>query len=316
MPTLDGMPLLDQVLRGLAAQDGIDAVEKVAIDSGSGDGTAERLRAAGFRVETIPRREFDHGGTRDRAIALTRGDVVVLLTQDAVPLGRDWLLRMQQGFADPQVAGVWCRQVPRADCPPVIARRITAWLGAETGLRIQRLQPGETLENLPPHERLRRCAFDNVASAVRRAVWERFPFGPRRFGEDLHFGLRVIAAGWSIAYQPLAVVEHSHSRTAWAEGKRTFCDHRNLRQLVGLQAIPDWQTLRSALRDGTAEHLAYVQSLGLPADRHAAAMRWTRDYVRWQCWAQYLGAKAGAAQGGLSGWFYRQLGKRLERGIG
>ena len=241
MPTLNAGPLLDRVLAGLDAQRGETLAQRIAIDSGSTDGTQQRLERAGFAVTTIDKRNFDHGSTRDLGIGKTDCDVVVLLTQDAVPLGSDWLAGMVRPFADDRVAAVWCKQVPRPDCPPVIARRIKQWLGDGTQARVQELRAGETLEDLAPLERLNRCALDNVASALRRSVWERFPLGPRRFGEDLAFGMRVIAAGHRVVFEPRAVVEHSHSRTPFAEGKRTFCDHRNLREMVGLVAIPDWR---------------------------------------------------------------------------
>jgi hypothetical protein len=109
---------------------------------------------------------------------------------------------------------------------------------------------------------------------------------------------------------------HSHDRSAWAEGKRTFCDHRNLVGLFGLVGIPTREALKNGIPPATKEHLDYVRSLKLPAAEEAEALRWTEEYVRWQCWGQYLGAKAGSNQGGLKGWFYRWLGKRLERGIG
>lgn len=316
MPTLNAGPLLDRVLAGLAAQRGASFAQTIAIDSGSTDGTKERLLRAGFTVHSIPKPEFDHGSTRDLGIDKTDADVVVLLTQDAVPLGADWLVELLAPFADARVAAAWCKQVPRPDCPPVIARRLRQWLGDGDAPRVQELRAGETLDSLPPHERLARCALDNVASALRRTVWQRFPLGPRRFGEDLAFGMRAIAAGYRIVFQPRAVVEHSHARTPWAEGKRTFCDHRNLREMVGLRAIPDYKSLRAALRDGVKEHLAYVESLDLPPVERERALQWTRAYVRWQCWGQYLGAKAGAGKRGLRGAAWRWLGRRLERGIG
>jgi rhamnosyltransferase len=316
IPTLNAGPLLDRVLAGIEAQRGATLVERVAIDSGSTDGTRERLERAGFRVATIAQAEFDHGSTRDLGIAMTTADIVVLLTQDAVPLGTDWLAQLLAPFADAATAAVWCKQVPRADCPPVIARRIRQWLGEGDEPRVQELKPGETLQSLAPLERLQRCALDNVAAALRRSVWERFPLGPRRFGEDLAFGMRVIAAGYRIVYQPRAVVEHSHARTPFAEGKRTFCDHRNLRQTVGLVAIPDWRSLRTAMRDGTKEHLAYVDTLDLDPAARQRVRRWTQAYVRWQCWGQYLGAKAGAQSRGWRGAALGWLGGWLERGIG
>ncbi len=316
MPTWNAGPLLDEVLAAVRAQRGVVFDELLAIDSGSRDGTLERLQRHGVRVASIPQREFDHGRTRDRGIAMTTGDVVVLLVQDATMQGADWLQKMVEPFADPQVAGVWCRQIPRPKCQPVMKRRILGWPGWGEGVTKKRLPEGKQLEDLPPFEQLMLCAFDNVASAVRRSVWQQFPLGPRRFGEDVFFGKRVIRAGYTLAHQGGAVVMHSHDRSAWAEGKRTFCDHRNLRGLFGLVGIPTREALDGAILHATPEHLDYVRSLKLPPAEEAEALRWTEDYVKWQCWGQFLGARAGANLPGPEGMFLRLLGKRLERGIG
>ena len=316
MPTWNAGALLDEVLAAVTAQRDPGFDELVAVDSGSRDGTVERLQRAGFRVVPIPQREFDHGATRDRGIAATTGDVVVLLVQDATLEGTDWLAKMIAPFADPDVAGVWCRQVPRPGCQPVLDRRVRGWPGWGDGVTVKRLPPGVRLQDLPPFEQLMLCAFDNVASAIRRSAWQRFPLGPRRFGEDVWFGKRVIEAGLALAHQGGAAVVHSHDRSAWAEGKRTFCDHRNLSTLFGLVGIPTWRALRAGIAPATAEHVRYVQSLGLPPDHEGPALEWTRDYVKWQCWGQYLGAKVGKAPPGLRGALHRWLGRRLERGIG
>ena len=71
MPTWNAGPLLDEVLESVLAIRGTCFAELCAVDSGSTDGTQERLRDAGFQVEVIPQREFDHGSTRDRGIAAT-----------------------------------------------------------------------------------------------------------------------------------------------------------------------------------------------------------------------------------------------------
>ncbi len=316
IPTYNAGPLLDDVLAGLDQLDGVRFDELLAIDSGSGDGTVARLERSGFRVAPIDKREFDHGATRDRGIAMTTGEIIVLMVQDATPMGRDWLQRMVEPFADPQVAGVWCRQVPRSGCQPVLDRRIRGWPGWGEGITKKQLPPGKRLEDLPAFEQLMTCAFDNVASAIRRSAWQQFPLGPRRFGEDVWFGMRAIRAGLALAHQGGACVMHSHDRSAWSEGKRTFCDHRNLRGLFGLVGIPTRAAVRGAIEHATKEHLDFVRSQNLGKEQEADALRWTRDYVRWQCWGQYLGAKAGSNLPGLKGAFFRWLGKRLERGIG
>ena len=316
MPTWNAGPLLEEVIAAVRELEGVTFDELVAVDSGSTDGTLERLRDGGFTVHGIPQREFDHGATRDRGIRETTGDVVVLLVQDATLQGRDWLAKMVAPFEDPDVAGVWCRQIPRPKCQPVLDRRIRGWPGRGEVVSKRQLEPGQQLSDLKPFDQLMHSAFDNVASAVRRTVWERFPLGPRRFGEDVYFGKRVIEAGLAIAHQGEAAVIHSHDRSAWSEGKRTFCDHRNLHRLFGLVGIPTREAVKRAIVDSTKEHLDYVRSLGLPPEEEAPALEWTRDYCKWQCWGQYLGAKAGADPKGLKGVFFRWLGRRLERGIG
>ena len=58
--------------------------EVIVCDRGSTDGTVERLQRAGFRVGSIDKREFDHGRTRDRGIALTTGEFSMPSEFDAV----------------------------------------------------------------------------------------------------------------------------------------------------------------------------------------------------------------------------------------
>ncbi|MFK7741465.1 MAG: glycosyltransferase family 2 protein [Planctomycetota bacterium] len=316
MPTWNAGPLLDEVLAAILALKEARFDELIAIDSGSTDGTQERLRGAGFDVEVIPQSEFDHGSTRDRGIQKATGDICILLVQDATLVGSDWLAKMLAPFVEDEVAGAWCRQVPRTNCQPILKRRILGWPGRGEVLSKRQLATGCDLSSLPPMEQLLTCAFDNVASAIRRTVWERFPFGPRRFGEDIFFGKRVIQAGFAIAHQGEAEVVHSHDRSAWAEGKRTFCDHRNLSQLFGLVGIPTRQALKKGIVQCTEEHVTYVRGLKLSDEEEGQAIKWTIDYCRWQCWGQYLGARAGLARGRLRSGFYRWLGRRLERGVG
>ena len=113
IPTWNAGPLFQEVVDAVNALEGVVFAEKVAIDSGSTDGTVEVARGAGFEVVPIPQSEFDHGATRDRGIEKTTGDVIVLLVHDATVQGSDWLEAMVAPFTDPDVAGVWCRQIPR-----------------------------------------------------------------------------------------------------------------------------------------------------------------------------------------------------------
>jgi len=291
MPTWNAGKLLGEVLAAIDAQPGAERLEKVAIDSGSTDGTPALLERHGFRVTTIPQKQFNHGATRDLGIEQTSGDVVVLLTQDATPADTKWLPALLAAYDDPAVDAAWCRQIPRPDCNPLLRRRIEEWMGDRRTLAMQRVPAGTTFAQLEPMAQLRLAAFDNVASSVRRSSWAKYRFGWRRFGEDITFGKRVIENGGTIAFVPDAAVIHSHKTTPTQEGKRVYCDHQNLFALFGLRVIPSLEHCKRAVKDGGAHFLAQVRSEpGLSPQQLAELEQWALGYAKWTAWGQFLGA--------------------------
>ena len=86
--------------------------EILVVDSGSTDDTAELARAHGARVMSVPRDQFDHGGTRDAALRQTAGEFVLFLTQDALPADERYIEHLLKAFADERVAAASGRQLP------------------------------------------------------------------------------------------------------------------------------------------------------------------------------------------------------------
>lgn len=243
LPVRNAGPDLDGLLAGIRAQrHDFGEVEVLAVDSGSSDGTPERLEAFGARVLRIAPETFDHGGTRDLAIEAAHGAVVVLLVQDATPGDERWLANLVREFDDPSVAGVWCRQIARPDAPSVTALRLSESLHGARESRIARLPPGRKLADLDPFDRLALCSFDNVCSAVRKSVWRTIRFGPCAFAEDMIWGKAAIEAGHTIVYTSNAFVVHSHDRSVAYEYRRTYLAHHALHRLFGVRTVPDLRT--------------------------------------------------------------------------
>ncbi|MCI0587612.1 MAG: glycosyltransferase family 2 protein [Planctomycetes bacterium] len=290
LPTLDAGPFLEEVLAAIDLQDAGVELERLAIDSGSRDGTRERLVRHGFTVHSIARKEFNHGATRDFAIAQTRGEFVVLLTQDAVAADPHWLRHLLEPYADPRVGGVYSRQIPRSGCNPIIAQRIRNWAASRPEPVVQQVESPEAFACLSPLERLERAAFDNVASSVRRSAWQEIPFGRRAFGEDLAWGKRALLAGWRIVFQPKSLVVHSHNRSVWDEFRRLYCDHQNLNELFGVTLVPTVRTALRALRPRTREHLRTLDSL--PPEEARRWSSWARGYAFAELFGIYLGARS------------------------
>jgi rhamnosyltransferase len=252
LPVRNAGPELDEVLAGIGTQrHDLGAVEVLAVDSGSTDGTIERLERFGAKVLRIAPETFDHGGTRDFAIEQATGELVVLLVQDATPGDERWLANLVREFEDPRVAGIWCRQVARPDAPSVTALRLAQSAHGSTERRIARLPDGKTLDDFDPFGRLSLCTFDNVCSAVRKDVWRSLRFGPCAFAEDLIWGKAAIEARHTIVYTPDAFVVHSHDRSVGYEYRRTYLAHHALARLFGVRTVPDQATAwRSLLRSG------------------------------------------------------------------
>ena len=296
IPTWNGGALFREQLVALASQD--LEHELVVIDSGSRDGTPEAARAAGARVESIPQHEFNHGATRNRGIALARGALVCLLTQDAIPIGRGYLSALTAAFRSPQVDGAYARQYPRPDCDPILAERLRRWSASRAEPALQVLAPGDAaaarrmFDGLPPLERYFSCIFDNVASAVRRSSWERTPFPARTFGEDVAWGKAIVTGGGAIAYVPAAAVEHSHRISIVREFKRLYCDHRNLYELFELFQVRNWRAVRHGGAGQVRFYRELLDSLALSPSERRYWRLYALPYAYAECAAQFLGVRS------------------------
>ena len=82
IPTKNGSALFRDVVQALQRQTMWLQTEFIVIDSGSTDGTLEFARAAGAHCITIAPEAFNHGATRDQAIAAATCERIVLMVQD------------------------------------------------------------------------------------------------------------------------------------------------------------------------------------------------------------------------------------------
>ena len=194
----------------------IPADRVLVLDSSSTDGTADLARTAKFRVHTIARAEFNHGGTRQLAAdLLPEADVLVFLTQDAVIAGSDAINKLLEPFADPNVAATFGRQLPRVGATPI-----------ETHARIFNYSKQSDIRILKSREQLgfKAIFISNSFAAYRREALMAVGGFPREviFGEDTITAARLLLSGWKIAYVAEAQVYHSHSYSWMQDFKRYF----------------------------------------------------------------------------------------------
>jgi rhamnosyltransferase len=215
IPVKDGGADIVRCLNAIAGQQVDDEVEVVVVDSGSRDGSAQRARRSGARVQEIPPREFHHGRTRNIGASLTRGDVLVFTSQDAYAATETWLADLTKPLhADENVAGVYGRQLPHHDATPPERYFLDFLYG-----------PEPRRQGLPPSEELtyESTLFSNVNSTLPRNVWEAYPFAEDIvMSEDQEWSRRVLLAGLGIIYEPAAAVYHSHAYSIAGAMRRFF----------------------------------------------------------------------------------------------
>ena len=225
--------------------------EIIVVDSGSTDSTVALARRFGARVFEVPPESFDHGRTRNHGLSKASGEFCVLLSQDAVPVGETWLSKLLEPFSDSHVAGVSACIVPREDADPM-GRWETESHRELMGNFVQkyRLQSRDCFSSLIREERLRVTCFNNVCSALRRSLWEKLPFRPGGFAEDMDWAARALAAGHRIVYNPRARVVHSHNRPPSYHLQRHYISNRIVPRVI------QWDPPSPAIRDDL--ELAYL----------------------------------------------------------
>jgi len=261
IPTLQGAQDLARLLPALARQVVPGGFELVAIDSSSDDDTVARLLAAGARVEVIPRTEFRHGATRNRLAEMARGELLLYLSQDAVPEGDTFIATLAREFDTAKgLAAVTARVLPHPTDDALTARTVLD--APEAGLSPSALEVprrGEGPAAGRPGPR-----FNNVASMVRAACLRAEPFPDVGFGEDLAWAERALARGWSLGFVPGAVARHAHRYSARGAFERYRTDARFQREHLDRVIRPSlWSVARGVVFELRADW-RFVRRVGAP----------------------------------------------------
>lgn len=213
--TLNAMSSAKPVLEALSSQSLIE-YDSWVFDSQSDDGTVELFTSAGFRSRSIPRKEFNHGGTRQLFVeSCPDAEFVIFMTQDATLANPEALQCLVDCFADPEVGAVYGRQLPAKDASP-IARHAR-------------------LFNYPPKSRV--VSRSDIPSLGMKAAFISNSFAAYRreallsvggfpcdviFGEDTCVAAKMLQNDWRIAYCSEAQVWHSHNYSLLEEFRRYF----------------------------------------------------------------------------------------------
>jgi rhamnosyltransferase len=213
IPTRDAAAQIRGLLQSLKSQ--TIPCEIIIVDSSSVDDTAGVAGSLGAEVVVIERGAFDHGGTRTLAARKAKGDIVVCMTQDAMPADAHAIENLLAPFRDPTIAAAYGRQLPYPGASP---------FGAH--LRLFNYPEISCVRSIADKEahKIRTIFLSNSFAAYRKSVlkdsgWFREGL---IMGEDTFAAAELLRAGYKIAYVADAMVYHSHNYTILEEFRRYF----------------------------------------------------------------------------------------------
>jgi rhamnosyltransferase len=216
IPLYKPEPFLAHISRFIKENSGISFLLIVSRNAGVPLNPAlSALDAENSRIVCIPQNEFNHGATREFARKQLNTDVVVFLTQDAIPACSDLLEKLAAPLlADASVAVSYARQIPHdgADIFEAFPREYNYGTEAQT----------RGLEDASKYGVYTFFCSNSCAAWKNAALDEIGGFKTVLTNEDYFAVADLLQKGYKVAYAPDAVVKHSHRYTLWQEFQRYF----------------------------------------------------------------------------------------------
>lgn len=169
-----------------------------------------------LEVHHLKKTEFDHGGTRKKAAALSEAEIMVFMTQDALPGDRFLVTSLLRPLIeDESVGAAYARQLPNSGCSFLERYTRSFNYPAESCIK--------TKEDLPQYG-IKTFFCSNVCAAYKKHIYEETGGFVERtiFNEDMIYAGGLIRQGYGIAYAADARVIHSHNYSCMQQFHRNF----------------------------------------------------------------------------------------------
>jgi len=189
--------------------------ELIIIDSSSTDKTLEIAKKYTDHIVTIPKSKFDHGGTRTKAAKMASGEILIFLTQDALPYDESTLEGIAKCFSNKKIAAAYGRQIPYEE---------TSLFGKH--LRLFNYPSSSYIRTLADKTTygIKTAFLSDSFAAYRKNTMEEVNWFKDGLilGEDSHIATKLLLANYAVAYVADAKVYHSHSYSLIEEFRRYF----------------------------------------------------------------------------------------------
>ena len=167
-------------------------------------------------VHHLTKQEFDHGATRRRGAELSDAEILVFMTQDAMPADRELIGALVGALAEnPQAGAAYARQLPKKDC-----RFLEKYTRSFNYPEQSCLKTEKDVQTYG----IKTYFCSNVCAAYDHRIYDEIGGFPEHaiFNEDMIFAGELIQKGYGVAYAAEAKVVHSHNYSAIQQFHRNF----------------------------------------------------------------------------------------------
>jgi rhamnosyltransferase len=166
-------------------------------------------------VIPIPKEAFDHGGTRKYGATLSNADILLFMTQDAIPADEYLIENLLKPYKDPRVSAAYARQI--ANDSSDIIEEFTR------NFNYPKKSYVKSKADLPKMG-IKTYFCSNVCASYRNDIYKKLGGFVKKtiFNEDMIMAAGMIGAGYRIAYSAEAKVIHSHRYSYLQQFTRNF----------------------------------------------------------------------------------------------
>ncbi len=217
IPTYRSDEKLDQLLTMLYRQT-VKPNRVLLLHTIEQEGQEQRIpQIDGANITVIPvqKKDFDHGGTRKFGASLSTADILMFMTQDAVPVDEYLIERLLEPYSDPWVAATYARQL--ADNSVGLVERYTRQFNYPKQSRVKSIEDVKELG-------IKTFFCSNVCATYRNSVYIKLGgFVDRTiFNEDMIMAATMLRSDYRIAYVADAKVLHCHNYSYLQQFTRNF----------------------------------------------------------------------------------------------
>lgn len=168
-----------------------------------------------IRVVPIQKADFDHGGTRKYGASLSSADILMFMTQDAVPTNEYLVEELIKPYQEERVAATYGRQLSNENTDLLEAYTRAFNYPATSFMKSKKDLPTLGIKTFfcsNACASYRKSVYDGLGGFVDRTI----------FNEDMIYASKIINQGYSIAYAAKAQVIHSHNYSYMEQLTRNF----------------------------------------------------------------------------------------------